>query len=149
MAAFHPSLTAGFRPIADIAASDHNHPVRYQDLKVRDAGRLAAIALIMATVAGLSIAFRETAERVVNLLPMRSPEAFVPVVSVIAVAAAASAVMTVYYLWTSPAQNLQHIRRMGSRRGDSGGRFDASLFDPSDPDFSVRTWDYLKRRLRR
>ncbi len=134
------------RPIAGVVQLRHGGTMRYQDLKIRDAGRLAAISVGLALIVGLSCAFRQQVEPVVNMLPMRSREPFLPLLFALGTLAILSAGMAVYYLVSSPAQNASYLARMIQKGQHPGDRFDASLLEPSDPDYGVRTWDYLRRR---
>ena len=120
--------------------------MRYQDLKVRDAGRLAAIAAGLIIIVAGSIIFRREVEPLINMLPMRSREPFIPIMFALSTVALLSAGMAIHYLRSSPAQNAEYIARMAARGRQPGGKFDPSLLDPSDPDFHVPTWDYLRRR---
>lgn len=120
--------------------------MRYQDLKIRDAVRLAAMSVGSASAIGLSMVFRDTVEPVVNMLPMRSNEPFLPLIYALAFLAGFSAAAAVYYLWSSPEHNAKFIAWMASKGWRAGEKFDPALLDSSDPDFYVSTWSYLKRR---
>jgi len=131
-----------------MAAIGHDASVRYQDLKIRDAGRLAAIAGGLALTVGLSMAFRQKVEPLINLIPDRSHAPFLPLMFAFVLVAILSGGMAIYYLLSSPAQNAEFLARMAAKDRNPSSKFDPSLLDPLDPDFDVRTWDYLKRRLK-
>jgi hypothetical protein len=121
--------------------------VRYQDLKIRDIGRLITIGSGLALIVALSFIFRGQVEPIVDRFPSKSAEPFVPIMLGLAIVAVLCFVMVIYYLWSSPAQNAAYMERMKATGRDVGNGFDRTLLDPSDPDYEVRTWIYMKRRF--
>ena len=109
---------------------------------------MIALGSGLALIVALSFIFRGKVEPIVDHFPARSAEPFVPIMSGLAIVAVLCFVMAIYYLWSSPAQNADFIARMKATGRDAGNGFDQSLLDPSDPDYEVRTWDYLMRRIK-
>lgn len=114
--------------------------MKYQDLKIRDTKRMALICVASVILAG---AFWFGGHALGGRLGHRldlwaiSLGLLVPFV----------VVMCVWYLLSTPAQNARFIRWSQKHlRSKLPPDFDWSLLDPADPDYDVRTIDYLLRR---
>ena len=119
--------------------------MRYHDLKIRDAKRLAAIAVGCSALFVLGLCFRSLVEPIVNRLPTRGTEEYSVLMFVLAFFAIICGLMAVRYLRTSPAQDAGYLDR-SVRKGREPPPCDPTLLDPSDPDFEVRTLDYWRRK---
>jgi hypothetical protein len=119
--------------------------LRYHDLKIRDAKRLAACALGCVALLVLALSFRSRAEPTVSRLLTRSTEEFFVLVLLLAFFAITCGFMAVRYLRTSPAQDAEYFNR-SVRKGELPPQFDPSLLDPTSPDFQVRTLDYWRHK---
>ena len=120
--------------------------MRYHDLKIRDAKRLAAIAAVGAAMFLLALCYRSEVEPLVNRLPLRSDEPYVPLMGALAVLVLLCVGVAVWYLRTSPAENAEYLHRMKRRGRDIPEQFEWDLLDESHPDFEVSTWRYLRNR---
>lgn len=118
--------------------------MRYHDLKIRDAKRLAAIAAAGAAIFLFGLWFRSDVEPLVNRLPLSSDEPFVPLMGALATLVLLCAGVAFWYLRTSPAQNADYLNRKKQRGRDIPEQFDWALLDEGHPDFHVSTWQYLR-----
>jgi hypothetical protein len=117
--------------------------MKYQDLKVRDAGRLAALGLLIAVFLGLCIAGRGAVEPVVG-------HRYYGVLAGLGIGCVLCWVGSLWYLFTSPAQNAKAVERAIQKKAKNAPtKLDLTLFDPNDPDYRVVTAAYLLRRFRR
>lgn len=115
--------------------------MRYQDLKIREAGRLATLGAGLLVLVGVFVAERPflssaLGRRYIAFLAGRA------IVSPIAFA------MALYYLLSSPALNARFIRWAERRRSKALEGFDVSLLDANDPDYNVPTIQYLLAKHR-
>jgi hypothetical protein len=122
--------------------------LKYHDLKIRDASRLAWMTVGCVLVFLLGLYFRSVVEPAVNRLPTRGGDAYLALMIALPIIALACAYVAVRYLLTSPARNAEFIDRMVARGEDLPKNFNTSLLDPSDPDYEVTTLAYLRRKLR-
>ena len=120
--------------------------LRYQDLKIRDAARLAAIAGGSAVVFVLVLYFRSVLEPLADH-SLRRFGGYIFLMALPVGIGLFCAWLCVTYLRTSPAQNREFIDRAAARGRSLPKTFDAALFDPSDPDYDVTTFVYLCRKL--
>jgi hypothetical protein len=110
--------------------------MKYQDMKIRDAGRLALLTLGMALIVVAGIAVRGTPLNIVDrpLAILAGVAFFCPI----------SVAVCIYYMLSSPAQNAQFIRWAERHRwGRPPLNFDWALLDSSDPDYNTPTIRYL------
>jgi hypothetical protein len=101
--------------------------MRYQQLKIRDVGRLALIGVPAVAAAVAVVVFRDSMR--VDIFGV------IVLLGILAVIAIPSLGMAVFYLVTSPAQNAAQIRRSGVEAPEG-------LIDESDPDYATPTWRY-------
>jgi hypothetical protein len=114
--------------------------MKYQDLKIRDAGRLAAIGLALAVIAALCIVERQVVE---SFLGRR----YIGSVGGLVISGPLCLAGSVWYLLTSPPQNARFVR-WANRKRKTPITVDWTLFDKTDPDYQVITINYLWKRLR-
>jgi len=118
--------------------------VKYQDIKIRDAGRLAIFTAGLALLVALGWSAR------ITLNPLLHGR-FLALLVGVALVCPMGLAMCVYYLFSSPEQNARVIK-WGERHrwGRPPLAFDWTLLDPSDPDYKVTTFRYLiAKRARR
>ena len=120
--------------------------MRYHDLKIREAKRLAASAVGCSAVLVLGLSFRPLVEPIVNQLPTRGTEEYGVLMFVLAFFAIVCGFMAIWCLRTSPAQNAEYLDRSVQKGRELPPQFDPNLLDPTDPDFEVRTLDYWRRK---
>lgn len=111
--------------------------MKYQDMKIRDAGRLAIFTAGIALLVALGVPARTTLD---PLLHGR----FSAMLWGLALVCPLGLAMCIYYLFSSPKQNARFIK-WGERHrwGQLPLNFDWTLLDPSDPDYEVTTFRYL------
>jgi hypothetical protein len=95
----------------------------------------------------LGLRFRSIVEPFANHLPMRGGDGYFVLMGISLCLGAFSLGMCVWYLLTSPAQNAEFIDRAARRGRSLPKNFDRSIFDPSHPDYSMKTLLYLWRKL--
>ena len=114
--------------------------MRYQDLKIRDSGRLALIGLAMSALSGLYL----VGHRLFDAVTGRSLIGY-------AVGLVVSSLLcwgvAGWYLITTPAQNARYLE--GQRQNQRLNKFDWTLLDRYDPDYQITTLAYLIRKLRK
>ena len=111
--------------------------MKYQDLKIRDIGRMAIFTagIGLLVVVGLSASAR--------LDPLMHGR-YLALLTGIAIVCPMALAMCVYYLFSSPEQNARFIKwaeRHRWRRPPLD--VDWTLLDPSDPNYKVPTFRYL------
>jgi hypothetical protein len=104
--------------------------VRYQDLKVRDALRLGAIAA--ACVVGAGLLWGLGGAPAMGLGPAIGLTVFLALIVL------ATAGMAAHYLATTPEQNAARILKAGVELPPT--------LDAADPDYRTPTWKYLRER---
>jgi hypothetical protein len=110
--------------------------LKYQDLKIRDTGRMALLALGMALIVGIGLAARTAVEPLMH-------GRYMAMLVGIAIVCPITVGMCIYYLCSTPAQNARFIRWSERHRwGQPPLNFDWTLLDPSDPDFNTPTFRY-------
>jgi hypothetical protein len=111
--------------------------MRYQDMKLRDAAKIAMIGAVIAVAFTVSLCFRSLfSERFLD-----GP--YVPLMVAMGISALLAAGGVVWYLGTTPAQNANFLERHKRRVPEN---FDWTLLDASNPHFHTPTWQYLRRR---
>ena len=116
--------------------------MKYQDLKVRDAGRLALIGLGSGLAASVCIAARASLE------PIMSDRFWSTMIGV-GIMSPIVLALAIWYLVSSPEQDAKFLRwaeRLGYKPGP---KFDPALLDPADPDYAVATFRYWIGKQRR
>jgi hypothetical protein len=117
--------------------------MKYQNLKVRDAGRLAIIGLVGVAVGLLAVSYARAVEAIVG---RRCQEMLVG----LGIGGLLSLGGSVWYLFTSPEQNARFVERAIQMRAKGApAELDTSLFDASDPSYRIMTIVYLLRRITR
>lgn len=113
--------------------------MKYQDLKVRDAGRLFGLGLLFAAIAcGFLYADWQ------GLLILN--ERWLAMMGGVAIGAVISWAGALWYLMTTPEQNARFLEKQkgkGRPKGDAG-----ELIDATNPYYRVMTLAYLFRRRR-
>ena len=117
--------------------------MRYQELKIRDATRVAAIGLACAVVAGAYFAARPA------LLPVFGDH-FSGYAGGIAAMAPIAWGVCMWYMLSSPEQNFRFLvwAKRNNFQQQRAKNFDWKLLDASDPDYRVPTYKYAIRRWR-
>ena len=116
--------------------------MRYQDLKIRDTGRMALFGLACGALD--AICFFGRARLGSGLGRSLTMWAWS-----LAIALPIILIMCVWYLVSSPAQNASFLRWVARRFPRKiPQEFDWSLLDASDPDYDVPTIRYLLQRRR-
>ena len=115
--------------------------MKYQDLKIRDAGRLAMIGLAVAAAIAVLVGARGAVE---PLLGRRYVSTLWGLIVLLPLMWGVAAV----YLFTSPAQDARFLAWAQKRGHKPSAKFDPSLLDPSDPDYQVMTLSYILARRR-
>jgi hypothetical protein len=114
--------------------------MNYQDQKVRDAGRLALMAVGLGAAAAVFVSARE-------LLGPLLGAYFMPTVAVMIALCPVTATVCVWFLLSSPAQDAAVLRwaerNFGYKRPSN---YDPTLIDPADPAYGVRTIQYAVGR---
>jgi len=117
--------------------------MRYQDLKIRDAGRLALMGLGVALFAVVCIAARATVEPALG-------HRYWGYVAGMIILCPMSLAVAVWYLGTSPAQNARFIKWAEQNlRQKPGPKFNPALLDAADPNYDVPTFRYWMNKRRR
>jgi hypothetical protein len=112
-------------------------PVKYQDMKLRDAGRLAIFTVGLSLLVAIGLSVRTTIDPL-----MRGR--FSALLDGVAFVCPMGLAMCAYYLLSSPKQNASFIRWAERHRfGQQPLNFDWTLLDPSDPDYNATTFRYL------
>jgi hypothetical protein len=120
--------------------------MRYHEMKIRDAIKLSLIGAAGAAAFLVALIFRSEVELLVNRLPLRSNEPFVPLMAALAILILLCFGMAVWYLRTSPEQNAEYVNRARSKGRKIPDQFDWKLLDETDPHFRLSTWAYLRKR---
>jgi hypothetical protein len=116
--------------------------LKYQDLKIRDAGRLGLFGAGLAVAVIVCVGMRASVE---PLLGRR----YWSIVGAMAVMCPILMAVAVWYLVSSPEQDAKFLSWAGRTFGAKPGpKFDPTLLDPADPDYRVATYRYWMRRLR-
>jgi hypothetical protein len=115
--------------------------VKYQDLKIRDAGRLALMGVGLGAAAVLLAAFQDQ-------LPAQLRRHVTAWLWAGAILLPPIWGMAVYYLLSTPEQNARFIE-WARRRGVAQTTQAPSPIDPRDPDYRTATLSYLWRRRRK
>jgi hypothetical protein len=118
--------------------------MKYQDLKIRDAGRLGLIGVGLALAVIICIGFRATVE------PMMGRR-YWSIVGAMAFMCPLVLVVAVWYLISSPEGDAKFLKwAERNLRQKPGPKFDPTLLDPADPNYSISTLSYwmAKRRGR-
>lgn len=111
--------------------------MKYQDLKIRDAGRLAFMALAMAVVLSAGLYARSTLEGIMG-------RRYLPLLAALAFMTPVILAVCIYYLCSSPAQNARFLQWSERHRwGRPPLQFDWTLLDSNDLDYDVPTLRYL------
>lgn len=114
--------------------------MRYHDLKLRDAAKMAAVGAAIGVVIILMLAFR-------SLFSQRFLDGpYTPLLAGLATSVVLAAGGVVWYLGTTPAQNARFLEKHKGRVPED---FDWTLLDASDPDFYTTTWRYFRERTSR
>ena len=102
----------------------------YQDLKVRDALRLAAIAAACILGAGLLWGFNGEQAMGIGLA--------IGLTVFLSLIALSTLAMAAHYMLTTPEQNARQIEKAGVELPPT--------LDAADPDYRTPTWKYLRSR---
>ena len=117
--------------------------MKYQDLKVRDAGRLAAIGIACAAAAMLAVLCRSSVESFAD-------HRYLGLVGGLAVSSLLCLGGSAWYLFTSPAQNARFVEPSIRKRAKGApAELDTALFDANDPSYRITTIAYLLKRTAR
>jgi hypothetical protein len=111
--------------------------MKFQDLKIRDIGRMVAITvgLVLLVVGGLSVRAK--------LDPLMHGR-YLAMLTGLAIVCPMVLAMSVYYLFSTPEQNARFIKWAERHRGRRPPPdFDWTLLDASDPNYKVPTFRYL------
>ena len=111
--------------------------MRYQDMKLRDATKVATIGGVVAVALTVALRFPS----LFNQRFLDGP--YVPLLLALATSVLLTFALVVWYFVTSPAQNAKFLEKHERRAPEN---FDWTLLDASDPYFHVTTWQYLRRR---
>ncbi len=114
-------------------------------MKIRDAKRLALGALGFAALFALGLLFRTNIEPLVNQLPTRVGHDYLIGMILLAIFSITLTYAAIWSLLTSPAQDAEYLVKL-ARKGELPTQIDPKLIDPNDPDFEVRTLDYLRKK---
>lgn len=111
--------------------------MRYHEMKLRDAGKMATIGAVIAVALTLMLLFRA-------LFSQRFLDGpYVPLIVGLALSVLLAVAGVVWYLATTPAQNARFLERHKRRAPDN---FDWTLLDASDPHYHMTTWQYFRMR---
>ena len=110
--------------------------MKYQDLKIRDAARVAAIGVGCGGLAALLVLGRDQIGPVIG-------NRYEGILWGAAAMAPICLAISLWYLFTSPAQNARFLEK---RRAQLP-KFDWSLLDSTDPDYDILTISYLLRKI--
>jgi hypothetical protein len=111
--------------------------MRYHDMKLRDAAKMATVGAAIGVVIILMLAFRSLfSERFLDGPCM-------PLLAGLAISVVLAAGGVVWYFGTTPAQNARFLEK---HKGRVPENFDWTLLDASDPDFHTTTWRYFRER---
>lgn len=117
--------------------------MRYQDLRVRDAGRVALIASVCTLGAVVSLVFPDSTSRLVEPLPLsRHGNDYWIFLGVTAVMALVCWYIVFIYLFTSPAYDAGIFAKRVAQGKSMPAKFNPALLDATDPAYSVVTWRY-------
>ena len=117
--------------------------MKYQDLKIRDAGKLALFGLGLALAVLICVEARAVVEPVLG-------RRYWSTVAALAILCPHVLAVAVWYLISSPAQDAKFLKwAERNLRQKPGPKFDPALLDPADPNFGVSTFNYwmAKRRI--
>ena len=124
--------------------------MKYQDLRIRDAKRVAMIATGCMLVMAGSIAWPDATRRIVEPLHIfKHGNSYEFLLSVSAFMALLSWVVVARYLLTSPADDARVVAKKISQNKPLPEKFDPALLDSNDPDFGTPTWRYAYARWSR
>ena len=116
--------------------------MKYQDLKIRDAGRLALIGIGLALAVTLCVGARATVGPVMG-------RHYWPVVGALIFMGPLVRAMAVWYLISSPEQDARFLRWAARTLGQkSGATFTPALLDSADPNYRVSTFNYWMAKRR-
>ncbi len=123
--------------------------MKYQDLKIRDAARVAIIAAVCTVTLAGGVAWPGAMRRIVEPLHLsRHGDSYEILVAVAAIMGVVSWIVVAQYLLLSPADDARVVARKVSQNKPLPAKFDPALLDPNDPDFGTPTWRYAYARWR-
>ncbi|WP_299543348.1 hypothetical protein [Phenylobacterium sp.] len=124
--------------------------MKYQDLKIRDATRVAMVAAVCTLAMAGSIAWPDATRRIVEPLHLsRHGNTYEVLLAVAAIMALLSWVIVAQYLLRSPSDDARVVAQKVSQNKPLPEKFDPMLLDSNDPDFGTPTWRYAYIRWRR
>lgn len=122
--------------------------MRYQEVKAREAARLAAMAAVSGLSLVLCVTFRAAIEPIVNdIWPTRRDDGYATLVLFCALFSFIFAAVSIGNLATSPAQDARLLNWAQARKSAKTSRVDKTMLEPDHPDWKVPTFRYLMRRL--
>jgi hypothetical protein len=114
--------------------------MNYQDMKVRDAGRLALMAIGLGAASAVFVGAR-------GLIGPLLGGYFMPTLAAMIALCPVTGVVCVWFAISSPAEDAAFLRwaerNFGYKRPSN---YDPTLIDPTDPDYGVRTIRYAVGR---
>lgn len=114
----------------------------YQDMKIRDTKRAFIYGVALMALAGLMWTYRAEAQTLMR------PGTYMAILIATAVFVPIILGTCVYYLLTTPEQNLAHIEWMASKGARLPSNFRRELFDPANAAYRLPTWRYWLGRDR-
>ena len=116
--------------------------MKYQDLKIRDEGRLGLLGVGLAAAVIICIGLRASVE------PMMG-QRYWPTVGAMAFMCPLVLSVAAWYLISSPEQDAKFLKwAERNLRQKPGPKFDPTLLDPTDPNYDVSTFSYWMAKLR-
>lgn len=116
--------------------------MKYQDLKIRDAGRLVAIGVGLVLAVALCVGARNVVE------PMLGRR-YWPVVGALIFMVPLVLGMAVWYLISSPERDARFLSWAEQRLGQKpAATFDPAILDAADPAYRVSTFRYWMAKRR-
>lgn len=125
--------------------------MKYQDLKIRDATRIGVMGAVFSLAAVGGLVWPGPARQLIEpLLSFFGRGGDYGIwLAVFWIMSLLCWVIVAQYLISSPADNARTVARRVARNQPLPEKFDPSLLDPDDPDFSTPTWRYALARWRR
>lgn len=124
--------------------------MKYQDLRVRDAGRIALMAGFFTGATVVSFVFPAATARLGESLGLsRQGSDYWMFVSLVAIMGSICWLMVIKYLVSSPADDARTFAALVAKGKPPPTKFNPALLDATDPSFSIPTWRYAYLRWRR
>ena len=116
--------------------------MRYQELKLRDAGRLVAIGLALATSLTFLIYARTNMEPIMG-------RRYWSTVAAIAFICPVTLVVAIWYLISTPAQDAKFLKWAEKNlHRKPGSKFDPALLNPTNPSYRTSAFSYWMAKRR-